>query len=1116
MFSSSSQHRSAFDVLMSNASAKKKRKLEEIEDTPSRVRISDSAKPKSDRVTELKSKIGLLKKKPADFDPSKVSCWDKGERVPFLFLSLAFDLIAVESSRIVITDILCNMLRTVIATTPEDLLPTVYLAANEIAPAHEGVKLGIGKGSSIIKAISEAFGRTKAQVKQQYTQLGDLGLVAQGSRSSQTMIFMPKPLTVVKVADTLRQIAKESGKGSKDKKKILMKALLVATTDCEPLYLTRLLQDNLRLGFSRQTVLAALGQAAVYNEEHSKPPPNIKNPLDEAATIVKEVFSVLPVYDIIVGALLTSGVWNLPKTCNLTPGVPVRAMLAKATTSVDLILEKFGDTVFTAEYKYDGERAQIHYMEDGTIEIFSRHAERNTGKYPDVALALSRFKKPSVKSFILDCEVVAFNREEKKLLPLQTLSTRAHKNVNVSDIKVGVCVFAFDILYLNGQLLIQENLNIRREILSFKKRACGAPWRDAHRGSMKRATRHGGEARSMMRAPYMSHGRCTRRSRRAPLVESVNGAPQIRKARALARHGAWLIQGPSVPWCALRHLKLREDPGYFQFATALTSNDIGELQEFLKASIDIGCEGLMIKSLYSNATYEPAKRSNNWLKLKKDYMDSIGDSVDLVPIAAFHGRGKRTGFFGAFLLACYDVDKEEFQSICKIGTGFSDAELQELSSSLCSKVIAIPKQYYQVDDGLNPDVWLEPTEVWEVKAADLTISHVYRAAIGIVDPDKGISLRFPRLVRVRKDKNPEEATSSDQIAEMYQAQKHNQPSNQGKERSILSVWRWYRVGATIPSNGRTRRVESKFLMFLTTNAFIATFFFGNMWKSVFDSLVLVFVEHPFDVGDRCEIGEIEMIVEDIEVLSTHFVGVDKKKYRYTNLDLWTKAVCNHERSQCTTWGEIHIEKMKERRTRKIKVLMEKSVRGITVSRKRSAIVAVSPIELHHETNGTVELVTRSRVGDASLDSNYSGCRCFMDGSWKESDKFSGIGWFCTSSNGEPPTMGAANLRRSLSPLHIEFEALLWAMKCMIGADNQNVAFLTDCSDLVKMVSSPTEWPAFSVYLEEFQSDKEEFSSFSLSLISRNANVKADNLARKIRTKPFHFTYVNNIPQEWLY
>ncbi|KAG7578757.1 Ribonuclease H-like superfamily [Arabidopsis thaliana x Arabidopsis arenosa] len=174
------------------------------------------------------------------------------------------------------------------------------------------------------------------------------------------------------------------------------------------------------------------------------------------------------------------------------------------------------------------------------------------------------------------------------------------------------------------------------------------------------------------------------------------------------------------------------------------------------------------------------------------------------------------------------------------------------------------------------------------------------------------------------------------------------------------------------------------------------------------------------------------------------------------------------------------------------------------------------VELHTETQASVEFPNRPQTRGVSLDSDFTGYRCFVDGSWKDSDKFSGIGWFCTPSNGEPSTMGAANLRRSLSPLHAEFEALLWAMKCMIGADNQEVAFLTDCSDLVKIVSSPTEWPAFSVYLEEFHSDKEEFSTFSLSLISRCANVKADNLARKVRTEPLHITYVNNIPQEWLF
>ncbi|CAA0178109.1 unnamed protein product [Arabidopsis thaliana] len=713
----SSSRPSAFDALMSNARAAAKKKTPQttnLSRSPNKRKIgetqdanlgktivsegtlpktedllepvSDSANPRSDtssiaedsktgakkaktlsKTDEMKSKIGLLKKKPNDFDPEKMSCWEKGERVPFLFVALAFDLISNESGRIVITDILCNMLRTVIATTPEDLVATVYLSANEIAPAHEGVELGIGE-STIIKAISEAFGRTEDHVKKQNTELGDLGLVAKGSRSTQTMMFKPEPLTVVKVFDTFRQIAKESGKDCNEKKKNRMKALLVATTDCEPLYLTRLLQAKLRLGFSGQTVLAALGQAAVYNEEHSKPPPNTKSPLEEAAKIVKQVFTVLPVYDIIVPALLSGGVWNLPKTCNFTLGVPIGPMLAKPTKGVAEILNKFQDIVFTCEYKYDGERAQIHFMEDGTFEIYSRNAERNTGKYPDVALALSRLKKPSVKSFILDCEVVAFDREKKKILPFQILSTRARKNVNVNDIKVGVCIFAFDMLYLNGQQLIQENLKIRRE---------------------------------------------------QKLYESFE-----------------------------------EDPGYFQFATAVTSNDIDEIQKFLDASVDVG----------------------------------IGDSVDLVPIAAFHGRGKRTGVYGAFLLACYDVNKEEFQSICKIGTGFSDAMLDERSSSLRSQVIATPKQYYRVGDSLNPDVWFEPTEVWEVKAADLTISPVHRAATGIVDPDKGISLRFPRLLRVREDKKPEEATSSEQIADLYQAQKHNHPSNEVKE-----MWNMFTV-----------------------------------------------------------------------------------------------------------------------------------------------------------------------------------------------------------------------------------------------------------------------------------------------------------------------------------
>ncbi|KAJ4825050.1 tRNA ligase [Turnera subulata] len=643
----------------------------------------------ADRLAELKSKIKRLKEKPHAFRPEEMATWENGESVPFIFVSLACDLIDAEKGRIVITDIVCNMLRTVMYTTPQDLVSVVHLLANKVASPQEGIELGVGD-FVLVKALAESFGKMEKEVKKLYKEMGDLGSVAKASRSSQLTMRKPRPLTIAKVFDTFRLIAKESGKDSQEKKKNHIKGLLVAATDSEPLYIVRLLQSKLRIGVAEQTLLAALGQAAVYNEKHSTPPSNTQSPLEDAAKIVKQVFSVLPLYDRIVHALLNDGVWKLPKTCGFTPGIPVGPMLAKPAKDVSEIVNKFQDTVFTCEYKYDGERAQIHYMEDGSVEIYSRNAERTTGKYPDIVSAISRIKKSSVSSFVLDAEVVAYDRDKKKILPFQVLSTRARKNVVENDVKIDVCVFAFDVLYLNGEQLFQEELKTRRERL---------------------------------------------------------------------------------------HESFQEEPGIFQFATAITSNDVEEIQNFLDAAVDASCEGLIIKTLNKDATYEPSKRSNNWVKLKKDYMDSFGDSLDLVPIGGFHGRGKRTGTYGAFLLACYDSNNDEYQSICKIGTGFTEAMLEERSASLRSKVIDKPKAYYRYGGDI-PDVWFEPTEVWEVKAADLTISPRHPAAIGEVDPDKGISLRFPRLLRVREDKSPEQASSSQQVADMYNAQKNNQSKKQ--------------------------------------------------------------------------------------------------------------------------------------------------------------------------------------------------------------------------------------------------------------------------------------------------------------------------------------------------
>ena len=140
----------------------------------------------------------------------------------------------------------------------------------------------------------------------------------------------------------------------------------------------------------------------------------------------------------------------------------------------------------------------------------------------------------------------------------------------------------------------------------------------------------------------------------------------------------------------------------------------------------------MVKMLDSSASYyEPSRRSVNWLKLKKDYLAGLGDSLDLAVVGGYYGKGKRTNVYGAFLLACYDADAEEFQTICKIGTGFSEEALQEFYTML--KPLELPAVRGDMKvGGAKPDVWFEPKIVWEVLTADLSLSPVYAAAQGLV------------------------------------------------------------------------------------------------------------------------------------------------------------------------------------------------------------------------------------------------------------------------------------------------------------------------------------------------------------------------------------------------
>ncbi|KAM5371115.1 hypothetical protein ACJA88_009684 [Fusarium oxysporum] len=600
--------------------------------------------------------------------------WKPGTPIPYAALCTTFSLVEMTTKRLIIMEHCSLFLRQVMRLTPEDLLPTVLLMINKLAPDYAGIELGIGE-SLIMKAIGETTGRSLQVIKADQKEIGDLGLVAVKSRSTQRTMFKPKALTIRGVHQGLMNIATVTGNGAQGRKVDGIKKLLAAadanstgkvdiTKDkggpSEAKFIIRFLEGKLRLGLAERTVLVSLAQAIVAHEADAKGKVPSTSDLEKGESILKTVYSELPSYDVIIPAMLEHGIMKLRENCKLRPGVPLKPMLAKPTKAITEVLDRFEGQTFTCEYKYDGERAQIHYVAKdapqelneasqgaakeaaaGVASIFSRNSEDLSRKYPDILAKLHTWVKPDTKSFVLDCETVAWDVDEKKVLPFQQLMTRKKKDVKVEDVKV---------------------------------------------------------------------------------------------------------------------------------------KELDEIQVFLDESVKASCEGLMVKMLDGTESgYEPSKRSRNWLKIKKDYLSGVGDSLDLVVLGAYYGKGKRTSVYGAFLLACYNPNSETYETVCNIGTGFSEQVLEDLHTQLSEITIDRPKPFYSHSSGgqHQPDVWFEPRYVWEVKTADLTLSPRYKAgAKEGVDPsgNKGISLRFPRFIRVRDDKKADAATTSRQVAEMYRKQ----------------------------------------------------------------------------------------------------------------------------------------------------------------------------------------------------------------------------------------------------------------------------------------------------------------------------------------------------------
>jgi len=215
--------------------------------------------------------------------------------------------------------------------------------------------------------------------------------------------------------------------------------------------------------------------------------------------------------------------------------------------------------------------------------------------------------------------------------------------------------------------------------------------------------------------------------------------------------------------------KTLKESNRVKVAKQMRTGSVKELEAFFEEAIEDGCEGLICKSVGADSVYQAGARGWMWIKYKRDYKSEMTDTVDLVVVGAFHGRGKRAGAYGALLLAAYNKEADTFETVTKLGTGFTDEDLKKLPELL--KAHVVPRKHPPVQSTLAADVWFEPKVVLEVLGAEITLSPIHVCAMSSIREGSGLAIRFPRFTgNYRTDKAAEDATTSPEVVEMYRNQ----------------------------------------------------------------------------------------------------------------------------------------------------------------------------------------------------------------------------------------------------------------------------------------------------------------------------------------------------------
>ena len=548
------------------------------------------------------------------------------------------------SSKLEKTHIIANLLR---ETPTEDLDKIVLLIMGRVFPRYTGYELGIATQMAI-KAIAQFTGFSTKEVEGLFREMGDLGLVAEKCirERKQSTLFAEK-LTVDKVFNTLQKLPFLTGAGSQDRKLKLIGDLLASAEPKEARYILRTVLEELRVGVAEGLIRDAIVEAFLLKEDASNEEKR------RLADIVDYAWNILSDFGEVARIAKTKGVDGL-KSVKLQPGRPYQVMLGLAVKSIEEIVNEFG--TIAAEWKYDGMRTIIEKKGD-KIWLFTRRLENVTMQFPDL-VELARKGLP-VKECIVEGETLGIDIKTGYPLPFQVLSQRIHRKYDIDQMvkQIPIQVNIFDIVYLNGEMLLDKPFKERRKILE-------------------------------------------------KTVKII--------------------------------------PGKFQLSKQIITSDLKELEKFYQEALNAKQEGLMLKVL--DAPYTFGRHVGVMYKIKP-----IMETLDLVIVGAEWGTGARAKWLSSYVVACRDPNTGKFLPVGMMGTGLSEEQFQEMTERLKPLIISQKGTHVEV----------RPEIVVEVGYQEIQKSPNY---------ESGMALRFPRLIRVRDDKSPEEADTIDRVEELYKSQ----------------------------------------------------------------------------------------------------------------------------------------------------------------------------------------------------------------------------------------------------------------------------------------------------------------------------------------------------------